>query len=413
MSLPVRGGEVRNRGLRIALLFEFGTLSGGERSMLAVIDWLLARGPRWQFVAQAPGRGPLAAALASASVKVCLLDVRDECGRRRPLRQLGPQLAAAIGRVRPQLVHANSLSMPRLLGHAARHITVPTVVHSRDIVRISRAAVADMNRNNALVAVSKATAEFHRQQGLCSAKLRLIYNGVDCDRFRPRTRTGWLGRQLGLPADAFLIGAVGQLCLRKGYDLLAEAAVRVGGQLPDVHFVVVGERFSQKAESIEFEERVRATIQRGGMAERVHWLGYRHDLPAIMNELDMLAHAAKQEPLGRLLIEAAASGLAIVATDVGGTGKIFGPDEPSCNGSRSDRGDKGPANQCDECNATGRQAPGTGAILVPPADPSALADAIVVLYANRQLAQELGAAARERAIHRFSIRSCAAQQADL
>jgi len=55
----------------------------------------------------------------------------------------------------------------------------------------------------------------------------------------------------------------------------------------------------------------------------VHWLGDRDDLPQLYNEFDLLVHCAHQEPLGRVLLEAAAAGVPIVATDVGGTSEIL------------------------------------------------------------------------------------------
>ena len=59
------------------------------------------------------------------------------------------------------------------------------------------------------------------------------------------------------------------------------------------------------------------------LAGRVHFLGNRHDVAQLLSECTALVHAARQEPLGRVLLEAAACGTAVVATDVGGTREIF------------------------------------------------------------------------------------------
>jgi glycosyltransferase involved in cell wall biosynthesis len=102
--------------------------------------------------------------------------------------------------------------------------------------------------------------------------------------------------------------------------------------------VIVGERFSQKAEAFDYERRLRAAAL--AFAGRIHFLGVRNDVNRILNELVLLVHAARQEPLGRVILEAAASGLPFVATDVGGTSEItpcvefsellIPPDDPSC-----------------------------------------------------------------------------------
>ena len=103
---------------------------------------------------------------------------------------------------------------------------------------------------------------------------------------------------------------VGQIGLRKGWDTLAAAAAK----LPDVYFLLVGARFSKKAESVRYEEDARAAFARVAPG-RHRWLGVRDDVPALMGTADLLVHPARQEPFGRVLLEAAAAGLPVVATD--------------------------------------------------------------------------------------------------
>ncbi len=145
---------------------------------------------------------------------------------------------------------------------------------------------------------------------------------------------------------------------------------------PDVHYLAVGQRYSDKAESRQFEVTLRGAAE-GPLAGRLHLLGYRGDVERILNELMLLVHPSRQEPLGRVLLESAASGVAVVATDVGGTGEIFPPGlEAAC--------------------------------LVPPDDPHALANAILRLAADEALRQRLAAAARKRAEEVFDIRRASA-----
>ncbi len=99
-------------------------------------------------------------------------------------------------------------------------------------------------------------------------------------------------------------------------------------------------------------------------------------MPRLLNECVLLVHAARQEPLGRVLLEAAASGVAVVATDVGGTREIF-------------------RTELD------------GAILVPPDDERALAEAMLALLQNEARRQSLARAARRRAEEAFDIRYAA------
>lgn len=302
---------------RIAILFEFPTLNGGELSMLGVLSRL--RGV--DVIALAPPEGPLGDRLRNLGVTVEPFVVR-EGGRKRPLPELLDELGGTIRRRQPTILHANSLSMSRMTGALKGRAGVRCTGHLRDIVRLSRAAVDDLNRNNRLVAVSNATRDFHVAQGLDPLRVQTIYNGVDLDRFSPRERSGALRREFGLPDEARLIGTIGQICLRKGQDLLPSVAEQLPCAAKQIHFCLVGERYSEKPESVEFDATLTRRFEEIGLSRHFHRLGYRADVPQLLNEFDVLLHPARQEPLGRVLLEAAASGCPIVATDVGGTEEI-------------------------------------------------------------------------------------------
>jgi glycosyltransferase involved in cell wall biosynthesis len=127
---------------------------------------------------------------------------------------------------------------------------------------------------------------------------------------------------------------------------------------------------------VEFERLLRDLASASSLNGRVHFLGVRDDVHRLLNEFTLLAHAARQEPLGRVLLEAAASGTPVVATAVGGTREIFGAD-PCC------------------------------ALLVPPDEPAGLAAAIVRLLTDTDLRARLSHTARQRAERAFDARSAA------
>ena len=103
------------------------------------------------------------------------------------------------------------------------------------------------------------------------------------------------------PVLCLLVATIGQIALRKAQDVLALAAARVKS---DLHYLVIGERYSKKAESQAFEESIFERFEAAGLGHRVHRLGYRDDVPALLTEIDILVHTAHQEPLGRVLSEA-------------------------------------------------------------------------------------------------------------
>jgi glycosyltransferase involved in cell wall biosynthesis len=305
----------------VLLLFEYPTLNGGERSILTTVDNV--RGAGFDVQAIAPPTGPLVVALRRKNVRHWPLSFAAGA-RRRDLRDIREDLADAVTRIQPDLLHANSLSMARIAGPIARQFEVKSIGHLRDIVGTSQAAVNDLNCHDRLLAVSNATREFHISGGVEPAKLFTLYNGVNLVEFQPRKPTRFLHQELGIPDDNMLIGAFGQISLRKGFDVFLKSAEIVAAADTDVNFLVVGERYSQKDESRQFEAGLHEFSQRPALSGRIHFLGFRDDVRAIMPELTMLIHPARQEPLGRVLLEAAACGIPIVATDVGGTREILG-----------------------------------------------------------------------------------------
>jgi glycosyltransferase involved in cell wall biosynthesis len=213
--------------------------------------------------------------------------------------------------------------MGRLAGPVAAAVGQPSIGHIRDIIRLSEQTISDLNCNRRLLAVSRAAREYHIAQGVDAARTYVVYNGVDVTRFALRPPTGWLRAELGLPEGAQLIGAVGQLVLRKGHDVLAAAAALLAPAHPNAHYVFVGSRFSEKAEAYAHEASLHQAFSTGPLARHGHFLGFRSNVAELLPELTILAHPARQEPLGRVLLEAAAAGVAVVATDVGGTREIF------------------------------------------------------------------------------------------
>jgi len=357
----------------VLLLCEYAALGGGERSMLATFD-LVCRAGFTPAVA-APPEGPLADAVRARDVELLPWITHDAAGRHLGQARLRGRLADLLDRRRPDLLHANSLAMGRLSGPVAAELKLPSIAHLRDIIKLSDRAIADLDCHTRLLAVSRATRDFHAAGGLAAERLHVLYNGVDLGRFRPRRRSGYLHRELGIPTDALLVGTIGQISLRKGQDLLVRAAADLADGLPEVHYLIVGRRHSQKEESRRFEADLRASAS-GPLDGRLHFLGLRDDVTKILGELALLVHPARQEPLGRVLLEAAAAGVAMIATDVGGTREIFPPQSAS-------------------------------ARLVPPDDPEALATAIRELIGDEAQRRRLAAAARRRAEEAFDAEHAA------
>jgi glycosyltransferase involved in cell wall biosynthesis len=360
--------------LRVAYLCEYTTVNGGENSLLT---FLATAAESIQAIVLCPSEGPFVQKLRAQGIQCVPFDVRDRSAQRKPLAQIVAELCTLVENLKVDIVHANSLSMSRILG-AAEDISCVTVGHVRDIMKVSGKVISDLNQVDRLIAVSAATRQALIEQGVQAERVIKIFNGVDEQVFCGTAND--LGQEnavepwrckLGLSSDAVLIGGVGQIGLRKGWPVLCDAVEQIIAEFPKVHVVIAGERYSLKQESSDYEKSLAGRALNGPLAGRLHWVGYVGAMPEFLRQLNVLAHPALQEPLGRVLLEAASSQTPVVATNVGGTAEIFG--------------DK-------------------AALLVDAGDVDGLATALRDVLLNPETAMERAVIAKERIGSMFSIR---------
>ncbi len=168
------------------------------------------------------------------------------------------------------------------------------------------------------IAVSGSTRDFLvRERHVPSDRIRLIWNGAPLDEFAPVTRERALAvrRELGLPAGAPVVGAVGRLNAQKGHRFLIEAAAEVLARRPDTRFLIVGDG--------DLAESLRAQAQALGIADRVVFAGHRGDIPEVLGAIDLLCISSTYEGTPLTLFEAMAAGKAIVSTAVDGCREVL------------------------------------------------------------------------------------------
>ncbi len=182
--------------------------------------------------------------------------------------------------------------------------------------------------------------------------------GVDLSRFeKPDGHApSAIRKELGLPLDSLLLLCVGELNANKNQRQLVEALAELKADFPQVQLVLAGE--GPKADEL------RALAATLGVSDRVHLLGYRDDVPRLMQSADLFVFASKREGLPVAVMEAMASGLPIVATKV--------------------RGNRDLVVECE-----------TG-FLVEVGDATTLARRVAQLLANEELRRSFGRRARER-----------------
>lgn len=220
-----------------------------------------------------------------------------------------------------------------------------------------------------VIANSEATANALRANGGARARVDVIYNGLDRAVSDAVTsgEAAALRASLGLGSTPVL-GLFGRIAPWKGQHVAIRALKLLGDESP-VHSVVVGDAlFGEESYAAE----VRALATELGLDARVHWLGFRNDVPALMRAVDVLVHTSTApEPFGRVIAEGMLAERPVIATAGGGASEIVRA--------------------------------GVTAWQVQPNDPAALAAAIREVLANPSRAREIAAAGRADALVRFTL----------
>ena len=280
------------------------------------------------------------------------------------------ELAAWLRREEIDLVHAHMYRAEVIGTRAALAAGTPVVmatVHSsrvrsaEDVATLAALSPA-MDR---LIVPSESILAKVAAEGRGGAAFSVIPNGIDVSRFAGPAPPCTLRDDYGIPCEDALIGVVARLEAEKGHTHLIAAMPAVLARAPKTWLAIVGDG------SLCDALRAQARALPAAVRDRIVFTGRRDDISAITGELDIAVLPSLREAQGISILEAMARRKPVVATAVGGIPEVV--------------------------------ADGVSGFLVPPADPAALADALIRLARSPSLRQRLGDAGYEIVAERFSI----------
>jgi len=277
------------------------------------------------------------------------------------------ELAAWLRREEIDLVHAHMYRAEVVGTRAAVAAGVPVItatvhssrVRSAEDVALLASLTPMMDR---LIVPSEAIAHKVRGEGRSAAPFAVIPNGVDLSRFAGPVPPSSVRAEFGIPADAPLVGVIARLEPEKGHRFLLEAWPAVAREAPSAWLLIVGE--GSEADAL----RAQATSLH---LPRVAFAGRREDISSLTAELCVAVLPSLREAQGISILEAMARRRPVVASAVGGIPEVI--------------------------------TSGVDGVLVPPADPPALAGAITSLLADPRLRDRIGEAGYRTVAERFSI----------
>lgn len=361
-----------SQAVNVLYLHETSKISGAENSLLNLAGNIDKK--RFAPVFALPEEGPLSLELKKMGIEVAKIgfpSIRKGKGVFRALKEL----ARLVKGKDILLMHSNSIRTHIYASVVGRLHNVPVIWHQRNLIT---GEIADPDRllsflPQAIICNSSAVARRFAARGKLPAKVKVVINGVDTQRFNPAVDPRKIRDEFMISPEETVIGISSRFGKEKDHETFFKAAKLV---LEDpqcaglrFRFLVAG---AAVFDSDKWREAALLDITKGlGITDKVKFIGFRQDMPEVYAAMDIFVLTSLAEPCGRVLFEAMAMGKPVVATDSGGTPEIVVDKE-------------------------------TG-ILIPPADPRALAQALIFLARNKDSARKMGEAGRKLIERRFTI----------
>jgi glycosyltransferase involved in cell wall biosynthesis len=311
--------------MKILLLHSSSDVYGASKIFLGTVQLLKKRNHDvWVVLSE---DGPLVKKLASAGATVLMVRLgilrrkyfnpRGIINRIATLLRAQKQLQELIRKEKIELVYSNTTGV--LAGaFAARNCGVRHIWHVHEIIEnpfwLKQLLGHLMNRYAVgIIAVSEAVKQSW-ESVLPAERITVIQNGIDYSPYLEHEHT--LTKELQLPTAAIVIGMVGRVHYWKGQSYFLKLAGQLHQKHPSLHFLLAGDAYPGYEYLYQEMQTQIETLQ---LSDVVHNLGFREDIPAVMQTIDLLLLPSQQpDPFPTVILEAMASAKPVIATQFGG-----------------------------------------------------------------------------------------------
>lgn len=352
-----------------------GLTVGGAENILAELTARLDRSRFQSSVVSLTEKGPMAARIQAAGIEVDALEMRS-LGNRLPgflkLRRIIRSRRPAI--IQTWLYHADMIGTISAIGSGAKLVwnLRQSNLHpksSKLSTRLTARACVPLSRlfPHKIICGSQSAYDVHAKMGYDAKKMAVITNGVDLSRFKPRNSARASVRsELQISSDTKLVGLIGRFDSQKNHAAFIRAASAIAKTNCNVEFLLCGAGVDKN------NHQLNTWIEGTNAAKRFHLLGVRNDIETVTAALDLsVSSSSYGEGFSNTMVEALASGVPCVSTDIGDVRQIVG-----------------------DCG-----------LVVPPMDDEALKAAILKMLLRTSGNTRMERAARARAEANFDIES--------
>ena len=321
---------------RILITNFYADFGGGEFALLNHARWLLRRGV--QVYVCLFNDGPFVGGLLKEGCKVQVINHRLDCGPRGAWITAGklvPKLIGVFRHIRPDYIIAYTAHEMPFVALAGRLCGIPVFYRDQGRPKEEGAPLSWRDKwlpilgrriLTGVLPTTKIKAAHLVRSGIPSEKVKVVYLGVNANHFKHvQDVREKLEKEFGIPSGVPVLGIFGRLIEWKGQGIFLSAFANLNAK--HAHALVVGGTQLNDGQGRVYELALKEQAKELQIQERVHFTGFRTDVPTLMSCCDIVCHASWNEPFGLVLVEAMMCGKPVVASDVSGPREIVVPGE--------------------------------------------------------------------------------------